>query len=77
MYMKQALFGDVSGLAASDEPALHEDGLFTLNEWRTVTACAHAQVDPEGKLSVVRIWRNPQANVLLPENVREGLLAAG
>jgi len=77
VYIKQALFGDAAGLDESLAPPLHQDGLFALEEWRNVSACAHTRVNNDGTLSIVQVWRNPKANVVLPETVRERLAVAG
>lgn len=76
VYIKQAPFGDASALTESTEIAVHDDGLFALDEWRNVTACAHSRVNADGTLSIVRIWSNPKANATLPDNVRERLALA-
>lgn len=76
VYIKQALFGDASALTESTEMTVHDDGLFALDEWRNVTACAHSRVNADGTLSIVQIWSNPKANVTLVDNVRERLALA-
>lgn len=76
VYIKQALFGDAVGFDESDEPRLHDDGLFALSEWREIAACAHLRVNSDGSVSVAHIWRNPKANVSLADRVRERLFAA-
>ena len=60
----------------SSEMTVHDDGLFALDEWRNVTACAHSRVNADGTLSIVQIWSNPKANVTLVDNVRERLALA-
>lgn len=76
VYIKQALFGDASGFDESGELPLYDDGLFTLAEWQEISACAHSRVNTDGTLSIVQIWRNPKANVSLPDNVLKRLVVA-
>lgn len=76
-YIKQALFGDASGFDESLEPPVLGDGLFALCEWREVSACLHSRVNPNGTLSIVQAWRNPNANVALPNDVHERIAIAG
>jgi hypothetical protein len=75
VYIKQALFGDASGLGESNNPLLHNDGLFALSEWQEIAACAHSRVNADGSVSIVQIWRNPKACVLLTDGVRTRLAA--
>ena len=77
VYIKQALFGDAPGLDDSSQPALRDDGLYALTEWQDISACAYSRVNPDGTLSIAQIWKNPKANVLLPERVAEKLASAG
>ena len=76
VYIKQALFGDASGLDESTEISLYDDGLFALDEWQKIAACAYSRVNTDGTFRIVQIWTNPKANVFLPENVRERLALA-
>ncbi len=77
VYIKQALFGDASGFDYSSQPSLHDDGLYALNEWQEVSACAYSRVNSDGTFSIVQIWKNPRANVVLPDTVAERLATAG
>lgn len=77
VYIKQALFGDASGFDESPNPQVNDDGLFRLSEWREVTACAHSRVNEDGSLSIVQVWRNPNANAVLPEDVLQRIASAG
>ena len=77
VYIKQALFGDASGFDESPNPQVHDDGLFCLSEWREVTACAHSRINEDGSLSIVQVWRNPNANTVLPEDVLQRVASAG
>jgi hypothetical protein len=74
-YIGQALFGDASSLDDSNVPLLYGDGLCALKEWHEVSACAHAHVNCDGTISIRKIWKNPKANIRLPDVV-EGRLAA-
>ena len=87
LYIQLALFGDpniearshrreiASALERSVRPTLH-DGLYSLPEWQTISACAHVRVKPDGALSIERIWRNPKANVALPDSIEKKLMLA-
>ena len=77
VYIKQALFGDASGFDESPNPQVHNDGLFYLSEWRELTACAHSRVNEDGSLSIVQVWRNPNANAVLSEDVLQRVASAG
>ncbi len=76
VYIKQSLFGDASGFDESSQPPLHDDGLYALTEWQEISACSHSRVNPDGTLSIVQIWKNPRATVLLPESLAERLALA-
>ena len=76
VYIKQALFGDASGLGEFDEPLVHGDGLFALSKWREIAACAHSRVNTDGTISIVQIWRNPRAYLFLTDAERARLTAA-
>ena len=77
LYINQALFGDASAFDESRQPFLHGDGLYSLAGWQEISACAHSRVNSDGRLSIVQIWKNPRANVTLPDSVSERLAAAG
>lgn len=77
LYIKQALFGDASAFDESTQPFLHADGLYSLAGWQEISACAHSRVNSDGRLSIVQIWKNPRANVVLPDSVSMRLTAAG
>lgn len=77
LYIKQALFGDASGFDESPVPQLHNDGLFYLSEWREVTACAHSRANEDGSMSIVKVWRNPNADAVLPEAVFQRIASVG
>jgi hypothetical protein len=69
LYIKQALFGDNSFLDKLDQPLLHEDGLYSLQEWQTISACIYSRVNKDGSLSFDKIWKNPNALVCLQDNI--------
>ena len=75
-YVTQALFGDQAAFDNVASPSLHDDGLFSLPNWREISACAHTQVNEDGALSFVRIWQNPNARVTLPADVSRALTLA-
>lgn len=73
IYIRGALFGDVSAFDESTHPALYDDGLYALDEWQKISACAYSLVSHDGTLSIVKIWKNPRANVSLPDSICERL----
>lgn len=77
VYIKQALFGDASTFDESSQPSVHDDGLYALGEWQEISACAHSRVNIDDRLSIVQIWKNPKANVSLPDSVSQRLAVAG
>lgn len=77
MYIRQSLFGNSSALDEAEPPSLNDDGLFSLPEWQEISACVHSRVNDHGSFSIIRIWKNPRANVPLPDTVSERLALAG
>jgi hypothetical protein len=73
MYIQQALFGDTSAFEKLDDLSLRDDGLFALTDWQKVSACAQARVNVDGKISIVQIWKNPNANISVPDSVSNRL----
>ena len=70
MYIRLALLGHSAAFDESAEPPLGDDGLFALDTWREISACAYARVNDGGVFSIVTLWKNPRANVALPDSVR-------
>lgn len=75
-YITQALFGDQAAFDVTNSPSLQDDGLFSLCGWRVISACAHARVNEDGILRIVRIWPNPNAQFDLPDDVARVLALA-
>jgi len=75
MYIKQALFGDKSAFVGALH--LYEDGLYSLQDWRNISACAYSKVKDDGSLSIEKIWENPNAFVPIPEIVKKRLEKIG
>ena len=72
-YIRQVLFGDASRLDELGDSLLSSDGLFALSEWREISACALCRVNCDGTMSIGKIWRNPNTDVVLPVSVGERL----
>jgi hypothetical protein len=69
LYIAQALFGDNSISSELGKLALYNDGLYSLPEWRKISACCHSRVDYDGTLSIVNIWKNPNAPICVPYEI--------
>lgn len=88
LYIQLALFGDppatgrahLLGIAStfdrSVQPALGADGLYASAEWQNISACVHVRIKLDGSLSIERIWRNPNAGVVVPDSIERKLLSA-
>ncbi len=76
IYIKRALFGDKSSFN-QDPIKPHEDGLFTLQDWKNISALALSVIRNDGSFSVSKVWRNPNCNVDLPVDVENKLLKIG
>jgi hypothetical protein len=77
-YLKQSLFGETTFSIESTEVCLKEDGLFAIEDWRTISACylsyCYADsylnlVGSDGNLVCPIVWQNPRAFTLLPAPV--------
>ena len=70
-YIQQSLFGESTFFVEPAEVYPEEDGLFTTEAWRTVSACYLSRVQSDGHLVCPTVWQNPRAFVLLPAPVYE------
>ena len=70
-YIQQSLFGESTFFMDPAEVYPQEDGLFTTEAWRTVSACYLSQVQSDGHLVCSTVWQNPRAFVSLPAPVHE------
>jgi len=68
-YIAQALFGDSAFHQNDSVYRLEREGLFSVDEWRNVSACCLARVNPEAKVVFPVIWENPRAWAALPQVV--------
>jgi hypothetical protein len=71
-YLTQALFGDSNFFKNGDELVLEPDGLFSNEEWRIISACCLARVNPDSKV-IFFTWKNPRALVEIPKPVLDTL----
>jgi len=88
VYIRLAPFGDppersrsrlreiAAAFDPSAQPTLQRDGLYAMAEWQDISACAHVRVNPDGGLTIGRIWKNPKANVALPHSIEKKLRLA-
>jgi len=68
IYIKQAILGDKSFF--NHKPIQpHEDSLFSLQDWKNISALALSVIRNHGSFSVSNIWRNPNCTVDLPVDV--------
>jgi hypothetical protein len=73
-YIKQALFGDSNFFRTEDEIKLEPDGLFSIDEWRNISACCLARFKPDSKVIYYPLaWENPHALTAIPRPVLEAL----
>lgn len=72
-YITQALFGDSNFFRTEDDFVLEADGLFSIDEWRNISACCLARVNMDSKVIYPFIWKNPGALTKVPKAVLEAL----
>lgn len=72
-YIMQALFGDSNFFSSEDDIILESDGLFCIDEWRNISACCLARVNPDSKVICPFVWKNPRALTEIPGRVLEAL----
>lgn len=74
-YLTQALFGDSNFSETDSGFILQGDGLFSLDDWQNISACCLCRVNPDSKVDFTFFWKNPRANIELPEPVYTELKA--
>ena len=72
-YTTQALFGDSNFFSTEDDIILESDGLFSIDEWRNISGCCLARVNPDSKVIYPFVWKNPRALTEIPGPVLEAL----
>jgi len=72
-YITQALFGDSNFFSTEDDFVLEADGLFSIDEWRNISACCLARVNPDSEVIYPFAWKNPRALTETPRRVLEAL----
>lgn len=68
-YITQALFGDSNFFHTDSDFDLEMEGLFSINEWQNISVCCLCRVNPDYKVVFPFLWKNPRANIKLPESV--------
>ncbi len=68
-YITQALFGDSNFFQTDSDFVLEMEGLFSINEWQNISACCLCRVNTDSKVVFPFLWKNPRANIELPESV--------
>ena len=74
-YLTQALFGDSNFFETDSDLVLEDDGLFSLDDWRNISACCLCRVNPDSKVVFTFFWKNPRADIELPEAICKELRA--
>lgn len=74
-YFIQALFGDSNFYQTDSNYTLENDGLFSIYEWQNISACCLSRVNSDSKVVFPFLWKNPRANIELPEVVYNELKA--
>ncbi len=74
-YFTQALFGDSNFFKMDSGFVLESDGLFSLDDWKNISACCLCRVNQDSKAGFIFFWKNPRADIELPEVVRKELQA--
>ncbi len=68
--LTQALFGD-SNFDSVEDFALEPDGLFSVEEWRIISACCLVRIDQDAGIMFLNLWKNPRALDEIPSPVFE------
>jgi len=71
--LMQALFGEANFFNNEAQFILKPDGLFYLDEWRNISACSLASLNPEMGVIFQFMWKNPRAQSKIPMPVLEAL----
>lgn len=72
-YLAQAFFGDANFFNDDKSLVLESDGLFSLNEWRNISACCLASFIPEIGVIFPSMWKNPRAQLEIPGSVLDAI----
>lgn len=68
-YIQQALLGDNASFENHESACANEDGLYALKEWKNISGCCYSCIKDNGILSILNIYKNPNANAQIPEQV--------
>jgi hypothetical protein len=63
------MLGETNFFREEQDLVLEEDGLFTKDEWRNISACCLARAYPESKVIFPAILENPRAQNPVPADV--------
>ena len=72
-YLTQALFGGSNFFEEDNKFILEEGGLFSDEEWRNISACCLARVNPGSDVIFLCTWKNPRALLEMPKLVLKTL----
>lgn len=72
-YLTQALFGDSNFFNKGNNLVLEPGGLFSNEEWRNISACCLARINPESEVILPFIWKNPRAFLEISKPVFDAL----
>jgi hypothetical protein len=71
--LTQALLGDSNFFKSDGEFVLESEALFYLEEWRNISACCLARVNPDSNIIFPLTWKNPRALLEIPRPVLDTL----
>ncbi len=74
-YLQQALYGDNNFFNNIEDARLYNDGLFSRNEWQTISGVCFVQIDilNGGRVVLPSVWKNPRATLSIPDIVHNVL----
>ena len=73
-YLTQAFFGDSNFFRNEDDFILEEEGLFSIDEWKNISACCLSHVNPDSDVIFPFIWKNPLSYVNIPDSIVEAII---
>jgi hypothetical protein len=72
-FITQTLLGDSNFFRTQDNFVLEADGLFSIDEWRNISACCLAYANPDSEVIYLFAWENPLSLTEIPKRVLESL----
>jgi len=72
-YLTQAFFGDSNFFKTNSDFVLEDEGLFSIDDWKNISACYLCRVNPDSTVVFASFWKNPRAEIELPEIISKEL----